>query len=68
MTATTDSLDQHRAELVDDFLSRDLHAECSCGWIGESAPSPHLALADHAAHVHVAMGWAVADDEAGGAA
>jgi hypothetical protein len=65
---STDSPENHGAEIVDDFLSHDLHAECSCGWVGKSAPNQHLALADHAAHVHVAVGWAVADDASGGVA
>lgn len=42
----------HQAEIVDDFLSRDLHAECSCGWEGRTAANQHLALAEHTAHVY----------------
>jgi len=45
----------------------DLHAICRCGWIGENVYHPdyvlagltHLAMADWAAHVHVAEGLAV---------
>jgi hypothetical protein len=39
-------------------------AECSCGgWLSEPAETEHWALADHAAHVHVAAGLAVEDDD-----
>lgn len=42
----------HAAEIVDDFLSHDLHAECACGWVGENAPSTDAALADHGKHLY----------------
>jgi hypothetical protein len=51
--------DQHRATICDDFLIPSArHVECSCGWVGHSASVEHLALAEWAAHVHVAEGLA----------
>ena len=55
---------QHRATISDDFLARDMHAECSCGWVGEpvagrKAEGRQQALAAYAAHVHVAAGTTV---------
>jgi len=49
---------QHVAQICDDFLTRGLHAECSCSWVGPQAKNWHEAQADHAAHVHVVMGLA----------
>lgn len=55
---------QHQAEIVDDFLVKNLHAECSCGdWTGAPVYSTAEALADHAAHVHVVAGLATEEDE-----
>jgi len=65
---------EHAATIVDDFLSTDTHTECSCGWVGENvrtgdpdvlptALARHLAMADFAAHVHVALGLAVEDGD-----
>ncbi len=66
------SIQSHGAAIVDDFLATDLHAECSCGWVGENVrptyPNAgterltHMAMADFAAHVHVAEGLATEDD------
>lgn len=60
---------QHQCAISDDFLTHDVHAECSCGWIGTNvyATGPSRirtaeALADHAAHVHVAAGLAEEDE------
>jgi hypothetical protein len=53
----------HQAAIVDDFLAKNLHAECRCGWEGEPAATEHLALADWAAHVHVALGMAVPEGD-----
>jgi hypothetical protein len=60
--AMMNDVERHRCEIVDDFLARDLHAQCSCGWVGGLVKDRREALADHAAHVHVVLGWAVADD------
>ena len=30
-----ESVDKHTMEIVDDFLADNLHAECSCGWVGD---------------------------------
>jgi len=60
----------HAATILDDFLTGEMKAECSCGWSGDKvdqlrgprAMRQHLALADWAAHVHVASGLATEDD------
>ena len=54
---------EHGAEIVDDFLAKNLHAECSCGWVGGRVKSHVDALAEHAAHVHVVLGLATAGDD-----
>jgi hypothetical protein len=68
------NLHSHSAALTDDIVARDNHAECSCGWVGENVNTPtgprqsrqqleHMAMADWAAHVHVAEGLATGDDD-----
>lgn len=39
------SMGDHVATTVRDFLTDDLHVECSCGWVGEKAATKHGALA-----------------------
>jgi hypothetical protein len=66
-------IENHMAAISDDFLATDFHAECSCGWVGENVRQPgergpraawdRLAMADFAAHVHVADGLATEDDD-----
>ncbi len=41
----------HRGMVCDDFLNRDLHAECACGWVGPQAKDWQQALADHQKHL-----------------
>lgn len=55
-------VEDHRCTIASGFLSGSKHAECSCGWTGGPVRSDHEALADHAAHVHVALGWATEDE------
>jgi len=47
---------QHAVSLVAPFTG--MHAHCACGWVSDNAASTHEALADHAAHVHLAAGLA----------
>lgn len=60
------SVEDHRCTVESEFLGGEKHAHCSCGWVGgwvgESVRTEREALADFAAHVHVAMGWAVVDE------
>lgn len=42
---------EHNCELVDDFLAHDLHAECSCGWVGPTAQSRDAAFASYLLHL-----------------
>jgi hypothetical protein len=46
----TEDQQQHVLEIVDDFLVRELHAECSCGWRGDLAESVGDAQEEWAAH------------------
>ena len=80
------TIEAHAAQIVAAFIGKEMHAECSCGWVGEIVPGlpddsfrqfhphdrarwkreareqqRHLAMADWAAHVHVAVGLATAD-------
>ena len=57
-------MNEHALTVGSEFLGGRKHAHCSCGWVGESVHTEHEAMADHAAHVHVALGLAVAVDEA----
>lgn len=52
------SFDDHQCTVATDFFAVGKWAECSCGWSGEIVTHEHLALADFAAHVHVAEGLA----------
>ena len=61
------SIQDHSATIARDAFTGQLHAECTCGWVGEhirhAEPEPMAAaMADFAAHVHVAEGLATEDD------
>lgn len=57
--AAEDDVDAHPLSLA---VSRDtVIAVCGCGWTGSAEASRHMAMADHATHVHVAAGLAVED-------
>lgn len=51
----------HKCEVVDDFLKHDLHAECSCGWVGDPTDSYADAMAEWATHVHMVTGASAAE-------
>jgi hypothetical protein len=55
----TDQTVKHGATVIADFLTGQRVAHCTCGWAGKPVrQSDHEAMAEWAAHVHVAMGWA----------
>lgn len=51
------SIPGHVAMTIDDFMSRDMHCECSCGWVGPNVyangvtPRLNAALATYSLHV-----------------
>jgi hypothetical protein len=55
---TVEKIAEAHAVTVRAVIAPRLRAACSCGWLGEPTTTEHLALADHAAHVHFVAGLA----------